>query len=70
MSDKAPEVLTFEQAAAFLQVSTRTLRRWVAEKRLPFAKVGGLLRFRRSALLEWLREEERRTRNENGEAGE
>jgi excisionase family DNA binding protein len=61
-----PEVLSFSEAAEFLKVSVRTLRRWVAEKRVPHAKIGGLVRFRRQALLDWLAEEERQTM----EAGE
>jgi excisionase family DNA binding protein len=56
-----PEVLSFAEAAKFLKVSVRTLRRWVAEKRVPHAKVGGLVRFRRQALLDWLVEAERQT---------
>jgi excisionase family DNA binding protein len=53
-------------ALRFLKVSVRTLRRWVAEKRVPHAKTGVLARFRRQALLDWLAEEERQTM----EAGE
>jgi len=56
-----PEVLSFAEAAQYLKVSVRTLRRWVAEKRVPHAKIGGLVRFRRQALLDWLAEEERQT---------
>ena len=48
------EVMDLVQAADFLGVSQRTLRRWLDEKDIPFARVGRLLRFRRSALLEWL----------------
>jgi excisionase family DNA binding protein len=61
-----PEVLSFAEAAQYLKVSVRTLRRWVAEMRVPHAKIGGLVRFRRQALLDWLAEEERQTM----EAGE
>src|ERR1043166_8031709 len=56
-----PEVLSFAEAAKFLCVSERTLRRWVAEKVVPHAKVGGLIRFRRIALQAWLEAAERQT---------
>lgn len=50
------EVLSLTQAAEFLGVDDRTLRDWMKLHGVPFTKVGGLLRFRRSALLQWLRE--------------
>ena len=56
-----PEVLSLAEAANFLGISDRTLRRWVAEKVVPHAKVGGLIRFRRIALREWLEAAERQT---------
>jgi excisionase family DNA binding protein len=56
-----PEVLSFAEAAKFLGISERTLRRWVAEKVVPHAKVGGLIRLRRIALQEWLEAAERQT---------
>jgi excisionase family DNA binding protein len=56
-----PVVLSFAEAASYLGVSERTLRRWVAEKVVPHAKVGGLIRFRRIALEEWLAAAERQT---------
>jgi excisionase family DNA binding protein len=55
------EVLSVPEAAAFLGIRERTLRRWIVERGMPHAKVGGLLRFRKSALLEWLAEQERVT---------
>lgn len=55
------EVMGVKEAAEFLAISERTLRRWIAAKRLPYAKIGGTLLFRRQALLEWLATEEQRT---------
>ena len=55
------EVLSVPEAADFLGVKERTLRRWIVERGVPHAKIGGLIRFRRSALVEWLKEEERKT---------
>jgi excisionase family DNA binding protein len=42
-SDGAP--LTLADAAAYLNVTERYMRRLVAERRIPFFKVGRLLRF-------------------------
>jgi excisionase family DNA binding protein len=56
-----PEVLSLAVAADYLGISQRTLRRWIAEKKVPHAKIGGLIRFRRAALREWLEDAERRT---------
>lgn len=55
---QAREVMDLQQAAAFLGVGERTLRRWVAEQGVPCARAGRLLRFRREALLEWLKTKE------------
>jgi excisionase family DNA binding protein len=52
------EVLSLPEAAAFLGIEERTMRRWLTERGVPHAKVGGLLRFRRAALLRWLRARE------------
>ena len=58
----APEVLTVPQACEFLSVSERTLRGWVARGYVPYARIGNQLRFRREALIEWLKEREREAR--------
>jgi DNA binding domain, excisionase family len=38
-------LITVEQAAKFLAVSTSTLYGWVYQRRIPFVKVGSALRF-------------------------
>lgn len=53
-----PEILTMEQAAAYLQVSTRTLQRMVTDGRVPGRQVGSQWRFDREQLREWVRGEE------------
>lgn len=71
------EVLSVPEAAAFLGVSERSLRRLIAEKQVPFARVGGSLRLRRTALVDWLAASERQmgndratgSREEDGPAG-
>lgn len=46
--------LSIEQAAAYLNVEVRWMRRAVFERRLPYYKVGRYLRFRRKDLEEFL----------------
>ena len=47
--------LSIEQAAAYLNVEVRWMRRAVFERRLPYYKVGRYIRFRREDLEEFLR---------------
>ncbi|MHB1854853.1 MAG: helix-turn-helix domain-containing protein [Acidimicrobiales bacterium] len=46
--------LSIEQAAAFLNVEVRWMRRAVSERRLPYYKVGHNVRFRQQDLEEFL----------------
>jgi excisionase family DNA binding protein len=46
----APDLLTPEQAATYLNVSRRWLKRAVYERRLAYTHVGRLLRFERTDL--------------------
>jgi excisionase family DNA binding protein len=47
-----------EAAAKVLGIKTITVYKWVTERKIPFLKVGGALRFRPSALDAWLKERE------------
>ena len=49
------QLLTVEEAAALLQVKTGTLYAWASRGKVPYRKVGVLLRFHRGELLEWTR---------------
>lgn len=53
-----PEVMFLDEAAAFLRVSPRMLRRWARDGRVPSSRLDRRLRFRRAALEAWLRENE------------
>ena len=44
------ELLTTEEAATILNVRPWTLRSWVSQKRIPYVKLGRLVRFKRSDL--------------------
>ena len=48
------EVFDLREAASFLRVSENTLRGWCRERRIPFSKINGSLRFKRSKLERWL----------------
>jgi predicted DNA-binding transcriptional regulator AlpA len=57
----APEVMTMEEAARFLGISSRTLERYVKEAAVPYAplpKRGARVsvRFLRSQLVRWLQQ--------------
>jgi len=52
------EVLTFREVAAFLRISEDDLEKDVSN--LPFFEIGGRLRIRRSCLLQWVQEQEKK----------
>lgn len=49
-----PQLLTIDQLAARLGTSVRHVRRLVAERRVPYVKVGRLVRFDPEAVKAWL----------------
>jgi excisionase family DNA binding protein len=51
-----PEVLTLEEAAAFLRVSEETVRRLAVQQALPGRNIDDQWRFLKSALADWLRQ--------------
>jgi excisionase family DNA binding protein len=50
-----PEIMTIDQAAEMLQVSTRTVHRMVKQGKMPGRQVGSQWRFEREQLREWVR---------------
>ena len=46
----------------YLGVSYQTVCRWAGERRIPSVKIGGALRFRMSAIEEWVMDHEREAR--------
>jgi len=52
--DALPQLLTIDQLAERLGVSIRHIRRLVAERRVPYLKVGWLVRFDPAEITAWL----------------
>ena len=53
---ESTEVLTLEEAAAFLRVSPEAVMRLVVQQALPGRQIEGQWRFLRAALADWLRQ--------------
>jgi excisionase family DNA binding protein len=53
-TDTIPQLLTIEQLAQRLGTTIRHIRRLVAERRVPYLKVGRLVRFDPEAVNAWL----------------
>ncbi len=48
MTTQASELLTVPEAAAFLRLKPATIRAWVLHRKVPYVKVGRLVRLRRA----------------------
>lgn len=51
------DILTPEEAAAFLKIKKRTLYDYVQRKTIPHLRAGKLIRFSKRALLNWMQEQ-------------
>lgn len=47
-------ILTPEEAAEFLGVSLRTIRYWVAQRKIPYFHLGRFIRFKPADLIDFL----------------
>lgn len=56
MSQQEDGVMTVEEVSVYLKVGKSTVYKLVQEGKLPGRKVGGIWRFSRVGLEEWLRE--------------
>jgi excisionase family DNA binding protein len=52
--DTLPQLMTIDQLAERLGVTTRHVRRLVAERRVPYLKVGKFIRFDPADIASWL----------------
>ena len=64
--DTLPRLLDIEGLAKHLGVTHRHIRRLIAERRIPYVKVGRLIRFDADEITAWLNENRRPTRNVHG----
>jgi excisionase family DNA binding protein len=53
------EILTLKQVADFLKVTERTIYRLAAGKKIPAFKVGGIWRFSRAELDQWIQRQQK-----------
>lgn len=51
------DILTLKEACALLRVTESTLRRWLERGYIPGHKIGGVWRFNREELIEWLKQQ-------------
>ncbi len=52
--DTLPQLLTIDQLAEQLGITVRHVRRLIAERRVPYLKVGKLVRFDPAEIAAWL----------------
>jgi excisionase family DNA binding protein len=53
-TEPLPHLLTIEQLAHHLGVTVRHVRRQIAERRVPYIKVGRLVRFDPAEITRWI----------------
>ena len=53
-TETVPHLLTIDQLAEQLGITTRHVRRLIAERRVPYLKVGKLVRFDPAEIADWL----------------
>ena len=63
--DNIPQLITIDQLAERLGVTERYVRRLVAERRVPYRKLGKLVRFAEHEIAAWL-DTTRRPQDGNG----
>ena len=55
-TDDLPHLLTTDELAEHLGVTVRHVRRQIAERRVPYVKVGRLIRFDPDEISHWINE--------------
>lgn len=51
-----PRLLTLSEVAAYFRVNPKTVRRWVATRRIPCVRLGTRLRFDPGDIVSWVRQ--------------
>jgi excisionase family DNA binding protein len=68
-TDTLPQLLTIDQLADRLGISIRHVRRLIAERRVPYLKVGWLVRFDPTEIASWLDNPRHRDSGGHGRSG-
>jgi excisionase family DNA binding protein len=58
------EIMTIKEVAAYLKLTEKTAYRLAAEGIIPGFKVGGSWRFRKEEIVQWTRNQRKRTADE------
>ena len=45
--------MTIAQVSEYLQISRHTIYNWISQRRIPYSKVGGRVRFKREDIVQW-----------------
>ena len=53
---KSPRLFNIQEAAWYTGVSVTTLYKWVSQRKIPYIKLGGSLKFDPVKLDEWIKE--------------
>ena len=53
------KLLTPQKLCEILEIEKSTLYSWTSKERVPYLKINGLLRFRKSEIVKWLKLKER-----------
>jgi excisionase family DNA binding protein len=53
-----PSIMNKRQLAEYLDVGTSTVERWRTNEGLPYVRIGGVTRYRRAAIDEWIADRE------------
>ncbi len=57
MTDKAGEIFTLDEVAAYLKVGKRTIYRLAAVRKIPAFKAGGAWRFSHTEIDHWIKQQ-------------
>ncbi len=52
--------MTAQQLSEILQVKLSTIRKWCDYQYIPYVRLGGLVRFKKEKVEEWIRKREKR----------
>ena len=53
-AERPREIMSIPQAAEYLGMAEGTLRDWIRMRRVPFCKINGTIRFRKSKFDRWI----------------